>query len=193
MNIYGKKVLLRALTLSDRDLVCDLFNDPEIENDVIGWAFPLSKDTYDEWLNNTLKDENKHRFIVESPDDGSVGVISLTDIDWKNKKATHGIKFLKKENRNKGYGTDALMALMKFAFEELGIHRLETTIFTTNEASIALHKKCGWKEEGLQREAIFKNNCFKDVLIFSILDSEYKALIDKTNYMINENFILKEE
>ena len=44
MNIVGKVVTLRAMTLDDMQMMCDMFNDPNMESKVIGWAFPLSLD-----------------------------------------------------------------------------------------------------------------------------------------------------
>ena len=41
MNIYGKFVVLRAMEMEDCELVINMFNDPEIESLVVGWAFPL--------------------------------------------------------------------------------------------------------------------------------------------------------
>ena len=50
MNIYGKKVVLRAMELSDCVLIQDMFNDPEMENLVVGWAFPVSAYAQEQWI-----------------------------------------------------------------------------------------------------------------------------------------------
>ena len=49
MNIYGKKVVLRAMEPTDCELVREIFNDPEIESLVVGWAFPLSQYAQEKW------------------------------------------------------------------------------------------------------------------------------------------------
>ena len=95
-------------------LICDMFNDPELENSVIGWAFPLSIDQQNAWFDNNMGDQNNFRFIIDTPQDGIAGVITLTNIDWKNRCATHGIKIASTEKRSKGIGTDAVMALQRY-------------------------------------------------------------------------------
>ena len=52
MNIKGKIVTLRAITQNDLQLICDMFNDPELENLVVGWAFPISIEQQKKWFEN---------------------------------------------------------------------------------------------------------------------------------------------
>ncbi len=182
MNIYGKKVILRAMEKSDCEMVREMFNDPMIEDLVVGWAFPVSQFAQEKWLDAHYGDQNSFRFVIETKDDGAVGIATLTDIDWKNRRATHGIKLANKENRTKGIGTDTVMAIMRYAFDELGLHRLNGSWFDTNAASKGLYKKCGWVEEGIKREYIFKKGQFRDLTIVGILASEYYSLIEKNHY-----------
>lgn len=50
MNIKGKKVTLRAMEKQDCEMVREMFNDPEIENLVVGWAFPVSSYAQEKWF-----------------------------------------------------------------------------------------------------------------------------------------------
>lgn len=152
MNIKGKIVTLRQMSQEDLQMVCDMFNDPELENLVVGWAFPLSIEQQRQWYEKNIGNQRNFRFVIESPEDGAVGIATLVDIDWKNRRATHGIKLANKERRSKGIGTDTVMAIMRYAFDELGLHRLDGSWFDSNEASKALYTKCGWKPEGVIRE-----------------------------------------
>lgn len=180
MNIYGKKVVLRAIEKSDAELIVSLFNDPNIENNVVGWAFPVSVFSQEKWMEHNQNDNNNQRFIIEVNNE-SIGVISLTQIDWKNRSASYGIKLLNSE-RKKGHGTDATLALLRYAFDELGLHRLNTTILTDNDASVKLHEKCGWTIEGTKKSSIFKNGIWKDLYIVGILEEDYRNLIQSNNY-----------
>ena len=91
-----------------------------------------------------------------------VGISTLTDIDWKNRSAFHGIKLVPNAPKGKGIGYDAVCGTMKYAFEELQLNRLEGGMLTYNIPSRKLYEKCGWKEEGLFREKLFKNNQYHD-------------------------------
>jgi RimJ/RimL family protein N-acetyltransferase len=63
--------------------------------------------------------------------------------------------------------------MFRFAFGELRLHRINTSAFEDNIASLRFQEKCGCKREGLQREAIFKNGIYKNVVTLGILAEEY--------------------
>ena len=182
MEIKGKFVTLRAPRREDMQLICDMFNDPELENSVIGWAFPLSIDQQNARFDNNMGDQNNFRFIIDTPQDGIAGVITLTNIDWKNRCATHGIKIASTEKRSKGIGTDAVMALQRYVFDELGHHRLDTSRFEFNIKSEKLYKKCGWKDEGVKRDCVYKRGEWRNLIIMGILESDYRETVEKLHY-----------
>ena len=129
MNIKGKKVTLRAMEKKDCEMVREMFNDPELENLVVGWAFPVSSYAQEKWFEAHYGDNTNFRFVIETKEDGTVGIATLTGIDWKNRRATHGIKLANKERRAKGIGTDTVMAIMRYAFDELQLNRLDSSWF----------------------------------------------------------------
>ena len=181
MNIFGKKVILRAAEMEDCQLIKDMFNDPEIENLVGGWAFPVSMFAQERWMESHYNDQSAVRFIIDTKEDGPIGVLALTDIDWKNRRAAVGIKIASNGNRSKGYGTDAAMAILRYAFDELGLHRLEASRLAMNQNSARTLAKCGFVEEGVKREYIYKGGKYRDLVELSILAEEYYDLI-KTNH-----------
>lgn len=182
MNIKGKFVTLRAMEKSDLPMILDMFNDPELENLVVGWAFPLSMTQQENWYVNHLNDANNFRFVIDTNDDGAVGIATLVDIDWKNRHALHGIKLCNKRFRTKGIGTDAVMAIMRYAFDELGLHRLDGSWFDMNVASSKLYTKCGWKVEGRKREYVYKNGEWRDLNIVGVTAQDYYILINSNGY-----------
>lgn len=182
MNIKGKFVTLRAIEREDLELMRGMLNDPEIENLVVGWAFPISKYQQEKWYENNINNNNSLRFIIETPEDGAIGLATLTDIDWKNRRATHGIKLANKKSRTKGVGTDTVMAIMRYAFDELQLNRLNGSWFETNIASQKLYTKCGWQVEGKQREYVYKNGKYRDLVIVGVLRDEYNKVVESTNY-----------
>lgn len=115
--------------------------------------------------------------------DGFVGICSLTNIDWKNRNALHGVMIGRKDVWRKGYGTDAVMTNMRYAFEELGLERLDAEILEFNESSINLHtSRCGWTIEGRRRRSVFRNNTWYDSIVIGILKDEYLQLVEETSY-----------
>ena len=173
MNIRGNKVLLRAIEFEDMEFLRNMLNDEEMEHNVVGWSFPVSKYEQQKWFENQIQNKVNIRFIIEV-DGKPIGLATLTNIDWKNRKACHGIKLYSNEVKGKGYGTDAVFAVMKYAFEELQLNRLYSTILDYNVASRNLYKKCGWKEEGVIRDSVYKKNQFNNEMMNGILKREYQ-------------------
>ncbi|ALG47881.1 GNAT family protein [Clostridium perfringens] len=183
MNIKGKVVTLRAIEERDMDLLKDMLNDQEIERLVGGWAFPVSSYQQKRWYESNINDNKNIRLIIETNEDGAIGLATLTNIDWKNRVAFHGIKLANKKYRARGIGTDSVMAIMRYAFTELQLNRLDGAIIEYNEGSRKLYcNKCGWSVEGIQRKKIFKNGSYHNRLIVGILKEDYYELIRENNY-----------
>lgn len=183
MNIKGKFVTLRAIEEEDLEFLRQMINDPEMERLVGGYSFPISKVQQKKWFESIINDSSQLRLIIETEENGTIGFANIVNIDWKNRSAFHGMKIGDKRFRGRGIGTDTVMAVMKYAFEELQLNRIETTIIDYNEPSKKLYlEKCGWKVEGVRRKAVFKGNQYHDELIVGILREEYEELIKKDNY-----------
>lgn len=185
MYIYGKKVVIRAMELEGCELVRKIFNTPEIEDLVVGWAFPLSSYSQKKWFEHNHDTQN-FRFIIETKDDGAIGEDTLLDIDWKNRMAQHGIKLAKNHIRVKGYGTDTFMTIMRYAFDELGLNRLNGSWFSENIALKTMHMKCGWKEEGVRKNYIYKRGKYRGLVETGILASDYYRSIENNDYWDND-------
>ena len=111
---------------------------------------------------------------------------NLVAIDWKNKNAFHGMLLGDKNIRGKGYGVDTVMAIMKYVFEELGLERLDGSMIAYNEASLKMYiEKCGWKEEGRQRNWYFRKNRYWDKIIVGVTKYDYLELINNNRYWDN--------
>lgn len=185
MNIYGKKIMLRAIERKDHELITSMFNSPEIERLVIGWSFPLSQLAHEKWIEEHYKDDNLRLIIERLDSHEAVGVAMLTDIDWKNRKASYGIKIADKENRHQGLGIDTTMAFMRYAFDELQLNRLDSCCLEDNVLSKKMHMKCGWVEEGVRRNYIYKQGKYKDLIELGILAQDYYSLLESNNYWVN--------
>lgn len=181
MNIMGKKTRLRALDVADIELLRETVNDPNMEYMVIGWSFPISATEQRRWYESTLDDSKIQRFIIETNNDLAepLGMMALTDLDWKNRSAGIGIKLFSNTPRRQGYATDALSALLAYVFDELQLHRIGLRILSTNHASRALYEKCGAKQEGVLRDAVFKQGAFIDVIYYGILKDDFDVVREK--------------
>lgn len=182
MNIQGKLVTLRAIEYDDMELLRSMLNDPDMEKLVVGWSFPVSSEEQRKWYEKSINDKTNLRFIIETKEKQALGIATLTSIDWKNRKATHGIKLANNVNRQRGIGTDTVMAIMRYAFDELNLNRLDGSWYEDNIPSQKLYIKCGWKIEGCRRNYLFKNGGYKNLILTGILAEEYYDLVRVTGY-----------
>lgn len=184
MNIEGKLVTLRAVEVEDLELLNKWSNSPELWKNLAGWHFPYSKMNTQNWIQGNNNNDTKDQiFAINTKEHGIIGTASLHKIDWKNRNAFHGMMLGDKETRGKGYAQDAVMAIMRFAFEELGLQRLDGCMIAYNKRSIKFYtEKCGWEIEGIKKDWFYKNGAFHDQVVVGITRSMYKNFCEEHNY-----------
>jgi RimJ/RimL family protein N-acetyltransferase len=182
MNIHGKLVTLRAICQKDSEILQQWSNDPSLWEMLGGWHFPFPIESTQKWIERLPQDSLNQRFAIEAPGMGIIGTANLVEIDWKNRHAFHGMMLGNKDIRGKGFGKDTIMAIMRYAFEELGMQRLDGSFIEYNTTSIAVYEKCGWKIEGRLRQWYFRNNRFWDKLIAGITKEDYHQYISENDY-----------
>ncbi|KAK8061933.1 hypothetical protein PG994_008299 [Apiospora phragmitis] len=82
---------------------------------------------------------------------------------------------LAKPYQGKGYGTEAIRWVLAWTFQWAGLHRVEIAAASYNERAVKLYTKLGFTMEGRQREAVFMNGEWYDIVSFGILQHEWKA------------------
>ena len=174
MNIHGERVVLRAIEDADLDLLHAWGNDPEIWARLGGWHFPTSRRDTAAWIAGACTATDR-RFGV-TLDGVLIGTANLMDLDWKNRHAFHGLMLGPVEVRGRGIGTDAVRAVMRYAFRELGLERLDSAIIEGHEASLALYVgRCGWRVEGRQRRWYFRAGAWWDRLLIGITREDWEV------------------
>lgn len=184
MNIRGKKVVLRAPELRDVDVLNKWSNDPDVWQLLGGWHFPYSAESTQKWIGG-LSNNNicSQVFCVDVPEEGLVGTANLLDIDWKNRHASHGMMLGDKNYRGKGLGLDTVMALTRYAFDELGLERLDSGMVALNERSISFYtKSCGWEFEGKRKNWYYRSGRYYDLVMVGLTRERYYEFVEKIAY-----------
>ncbi len=168
-------VRLRILSETDLNQIMTWVNDQEVNN-FITRVLPMSREAELQWINSLIgstTDVVLGICYVENGKETLIGTCGLHHIDWINRNATLGIVIGIKSYWNHNCGSKALFLLIKYAFDQLNMHRLSSSAFDENEGSIALQKKCGLVEEGRRREALFRHGKFYDEVLFGLLRADY--------------------
>jgi len=183
MNIKGRRVLLRAIEEADLPKLNAWSNDPDLWSMLGGWHFPISMASTHRWFEGLQNDTVNQRFAIATAELGLVGTANLVEIDWKNNHAFHGMMLGEPAVRGKGIGIDAIMATMRYAFEELHLERLDGSMIEYNDASLAVYcNKCNWKVEGRQRNWYFRRSQYWDRIVVGVTRQDYLDLIATTDY-----------
>jgi RimJ/RimL family protein N-acetyltransferase len=183
MHILGNSVTLRAIEEADLDSFHDWGNDPELWRQLGGWHFPVSRASTRAWFDKLQNDPSNLRLAVSTPDLGVVGLANLLELDWKNRHAFHGMMLGNPAARGKGIGLDAVMAIMRYAFDELGLSRLDGSMIEYNAASLRLYcGKCAWKEEGRQRGWYYRAGRRWDKILVGVTREDYDSLVSTNHY-----------
>lgn len=186
MILKGDIVTLRPIEYEDLEFIRGLINDPDMEKTITGWSWPISKKDEEQWYTNFHNSDRFIRFIIETECKNIVGFTGLKDIDWKNGKVVSGGIRISKNFQSKGIATDAYATLIKYAFEELRLHRIESSAFEDNIASLKFLEKLGYVREGLLRECIFKAGKFHNVVVLGLLKEDFYRNYMNLNYPIGK-------
>jgi RimJ/RimL family protein N-acetyltransferase len=103
-----------------------------------------------------------------------IGYCTIEGIDHHNKKCEVAIVIGEKEHWHKGIGTMTIRKLTEMAFSKLHMHRIFAVINKGNSASVKCFSNAGFQYEGKLREAKYVNGRYRDLLLYSILDHEWK-------------------
>lgn len=150
--LEGERLYLRPLGAEDLDRCYRWINDPELLQ-FLGRKTPMSHEMEHEWLAKQYKSERDVDFAIVLKDgDRHIGNCGIDSADLLNRNARFGIFIGEKDAWHCGYGREAAKLVIAYGFEELGLHRIELTVFSFNERARRAYEKVGFVLEGTQRE-----------------------------------------
>lgn len=164
--------------------------DPEIESKwthdsefmrmmEINPARPMSaaiiKKQYEKLEKQLDEDKNSYYFAIRAKeDDRLIGKAMIQWIEWTNGNGWVQLGIGSAEDRCKGYGSQALNMLARFAFAELNLFRVSARVPEYNQAAIAFFKKFGFVEEVRRRQALDRDGRRWDLIVFGLLNSDWQ-------------------
>ena len=176
-RLEGERVSLREFRREDIPEIHAWTNDSEIVR-FLSWAiFPQTLRETERFVDAQMSgaDPMNRGFIIALLDDDScIGSSGVTNIDWRNRSGELGIVIGKRDYLGKGYGREAVDLLVRFAFNELNLHRVGLQVFDFNERAIRSYRKSGLVEEGRLREAFYREGTYHDIVLMGITEGEFR-------------------
>ncbi|AFS77521.1 acetyltransferase, GNAT family [Gottschalkia acidurici 9a] len=172
----NKIIKLRRLSPNDYTTYHNWRNDTEVMQSTSPQLEIYTLEETEQYISTIASQPNAKGYIIEyKKTEQSVGIVSLINIDYKNRSAECIIDIGEKDMWGKGIGTSAISLILEFAFNELNLHRIYLQVFSFNERAIKLYEKIGFVHEGRLRQALYRAGNWHDIIIMSILKNEYKS------------------
>lgn len=171
IHFQGASVRLRGVTTNDTSLVVSWRNDSEISRYFFNES-PVTPESHEHFI-ASLPPNNRLYIIERLSDNTPVGMIGLVNINQHSRSAEFGRFLIEPEATGNGYGKQALVLILEYAFGFLDLNRLWLEAFAENRNAICMYEFVGFISEGLLRQHIFKANHYHDVKVMGLLQSEY--------------------
>lgn len=174
--IYGEHARLRAVEREDVNKFHEWVNDPEVTRG-LSIYLPLSMTDEENWFNSVAQRDPKEKPLAIEIRKGKrwklIGNCGVFGIEHVNSSAELGIMIGDKSEWSKGYGSEAMTLLLRHCFETLNLNRAFLRVYTGNIRAVRSYEKAGFVLEGRLREAVYKFGNYEDVLLMSVLRSEW--------------------
>jgi len=171
--LKGKKVILRPLRKStDFEFCLRWINDPEVNR---YWAahLPVTEKKEEEWFDALANKPGEIAFGIETLEGNLVGMLALMNINVKDRTAISGTVIGEKEYWNKGFGTDAKMILLDYAFNTLNLRKINSSVSAFNKRSLLYNFHCGYKIEGVRKKQIFRRGRYVDEILLAVFKLDW--------------------
>jgi RimJ/RimL family protein N-acetyltransferase len=172
----GERVLLRGLEPEDWQAFREFSQHSAQQRTSHLLLPPRSDESYRQWTQRESGKEpegDEFQLVIASVEDGSpAGVIITHHANQRAGRFSYGIN-VDPAHQRKGYASEAIRLLLGFMFCERRFHKCEVEIAAYNTASIALHRRLGFVEEGRLRDHEFVAGGYLDVVLMGLVSDEF--------------------
>ncbi len=169
----GDRIYLSPMCVDDYQTYTKWINDETLSSGLGNFKLNTTELSEKEWLEKECKNGEQNFSIIRKEDNKLIGNYGLEIRDNVSRRMHVGGFIGEIEDRGKGYGTEALKLITKFAFKILNAESIFCEIFSFNEASIKSAKKAGYSIIGEYRNAYFYNGKFYNNICLEIIKEDY--------------------
>lgn len=175
-KLDGSMVELRRHDRHYYPLYAEWYGDPEIWRLTSWTSAPLSRSAVERLFDQRESSPTDDSFAVHVKGEREpIGVISLMNISEAHDSADLSVILGHPDDRDQGYGADAIATLLDYAFGEIGLHRVGLSVFEFNEPAISTYEKLGFRTEGRLRQTVKRGGDFYDAILMSVLKPEWNS------------------
>ncbi|QNI34468.1 GNAT family N-acetyltransferase [Alloacidobacterium dinghuense] len=138
---------------------------------------PALRDYIGQWTNEehtaAMRDRDTLYLIATDENGKQLGYIILRGLQSEHRNFE--LKRVVMRSPGEGHGKRVLQLLLKKVFEELGAHRLWLDVFESNSRAQHVYRTLGFQQDGIFREAIYRDGKYHSLFLMSVLDREYQG------------------
>ncbi len=172
--IKSKNFTLRPLKEQDLELKVKWINDPDVHA-YLHYDIPLNLEKTKIWFEKAVKDDCRYDMVIETQEGLPIGTIGLIGINKKDKIGEIYIAIGEKNYWGRGVMVETERALIKWAFESLGLEKICAQTRNENVASVVGMKKIGFKIEGTLRKEKIVGDKRVDIFHLGLLKDEFET------------------
>lgn len=174
--LAGRRVRLRPVSDDDLAALAAAWADPGLAVHQTATVLPRPQAETSELLRAWTRNERVSEgaaFAVETLDGELAGWVSLFGMQWPHRVADLGVQLLA-ERVGEGLGTEAVELMVRYGFQELGLHRIQLAAYAYNTRGIAVYEKVGFVREGARRRSTFRGGAWHDEVLMGLLADEWE-------------------
>jgi RimJ/RimL family protein N-acetyltransferase len=171
--LKGRKTVLRPLMKADAPSLARWMNDEEVRQYVSNYL-PKAVPFEEEWIASLDgKAQSDIVLAIETHEGTLIGTMGLHRINWKDRTAKSGAMIGEKKFWNQGYGQDAKMQLLHYAFDTLNLRKICSEALAYNKRSIGHNLACGYKQEGVKKKQTYIDGHYHDHILLAVFRKDW--------------------
>lgn len=173
--LRGDKIQLRAVEHDDLPRMRDWRNQPQLRRHFREFR-ELSLTNQDQWFARMTSSANDFMFVIErAADREPLGVSGLVYVHWVLRSADISL-YLGADDLYidgvGGYAEDAARTLIRYAFDNLNLHKVWTELYSFDTKKVELFTRLGFHRDGVLRDNAFEDGRYHDSYIYSLLQTD---------------------
>ena len=161
------RIYLKPIAAEHTKLIVRWRNNENVYHNFI-FSEPFTEAMHQNWLESQVKTGQVAQFIIYVKEsDIPIGSVYFRDIDYKAGVAEYGIFIGEDDYIGKGYGTEAAVLALQYAFETMTLQKVFVRVFADNIADVRSYDKVGFEQTDYREHAVEKDGIMRDLIFMS--------------------------
>ena len=163
-------IYLRLMTGDDTDNIVKWRNSDAVRKNFIYQAL-FTREGHENWIKTKVNTGQVVQMIIcDLATDKPLGSVYIRDIDREHNKAEYGIFIGEADGRGRGVGTAAAKLMLRYCFEEEGLHRIYLRALSGNEQAIRSYEKAGFVKEAVLKDDVRIDGKYCDIIWMAVIN-----------------------